>query len=105
VAQNTFKQAQRANVTSVVLEDAEACAACWKFLDDERILVEPACGASLALAYDGRLKKCLKNFGPESKVVIVVCGGSKISLDVLNKYRETYEARNEELARQYAQAN
>ena len=103
VADNAFKQAQRDNVTSVVLEDAEACAACWRFLDDERILVEPACGASIALAYDGRLKDCLPTFGTESKIVIVVCGGSKISLDVLNKYREKYQARNELLAKRYAQ--
>ena len=103
VSQNAFKQAQRSNVTSVVVEDAEACAACWRFLDDERILVEPACGASIALAYDRRLKTYLKNFRPESKVVLVVCGGSKISLDMLNKYREKYQTRSEELARKYTQ--
>lgn len=102
VAENAFKQAQRPNVRSVALEDAEACAACWRFLDDERILVEPACGVSVALAYDGRLKKYLKDFGPESKVVLVICGGSKINLDLLNKYREKYQARSEELAKQYA---
>jgi len=102
VAENAFKQAQRDNVTPVVLDDAEACAACWRFLDDERILVEPACGASIALAYDDRLKMCLqRGFGPDSKVVIVVCGGSKMSLDVLNNYREKYQARSEALAKRY----
>ncbi|KAJ9614593.1 catabolic L-serine/threonine dehydratase [Cladophialophora chaetospira] len=102
VAKNAFEQAQRPNVRSVVLEDAEACAACWRFLDDERILVEPACGVSIALAYDGRLKKYLKDLGPESKVVLVVCGGSKISLELLNKYKEKYQVRSEELANVYA---
>lgn len=102
VAENAFKQAQRPHVTSVVLEDAEACAACWRFLDDERILVEPACGVSVALAYDGRLKHYLKDFGPEKKVVIVVCGGSKISLDMLIDYRNKYQARNLELTKRYA---
>jgi len=102
VAENAFKQAQRPNVTPVTLEDAEACAACLRFLDDERMLVEPACGVSVALAYDGRLKRYLKNFGPEKKVVIVVCGGSKISLEMLLQYKEKYLARSEELARRYA---
>ncbi|OCT48141.1 L-serine dehydratase [Cladophialophora carrionii] len=101
VAENAFTLAQRPTVTSVVLDDAEACAACWRFLDDERMLVEPACGASIALAYDGRMKHYLKDIAPGSKVVIVVCGGSKISLDVLNQYRDTYGPRSEELARQY----
>ena len=101
VAEQAFKQAQRPNVTSVVVEDAEACAACWLFLDDERVLVEPACGASVALVYDGRLKRYLRDFSAEKKVVIVVCGGSKISLDLLNGYRERYGERSEELARRY----
>ena len=101
VAEHAFQQAQRPNVTSVVLEDAEACAACWRFLDDERILVEPACGASIALAYDGRLKRYIENFKPEKKVVIVVCGGSKISLEALNKYKEKYQVRSRELAQTY----
>lgn len=99
VAENALKQAQRPNVTPVVLEDAEACAASWRFLDDERFLVEPACGASVALAYNGRLKRHLKAFGPESKVVIVVCGGSKISLELLNEYQRTYRQSSDELAR------
>ncbi len=98
VAENAFKEAQRPNVQSVVLDDAEACAACWRFLDDERFLVEPACGVSIALAYDGRLKRYLKGFRPESKVVIIVCGGSKISLEMLNKYQQTYGKRSEELS-------
>ncbi len=101
VAENAFKEAQRLTVTSVVLDDAEACAACWRFLDDERILVEPACGASIALAYDQRLRRYLKDFSRQSKVVIVVCGGSKISLEMLNKYKEKYQVKSEELARRY----
>ncbi|KIW39908.1 uncharacterized protein PV06_08478 [Exophiala oligosperma] len=102
VAENAFVQGRRPTVTPVVLEDAEACSACWRFLDDERYLVEPACGVSVALAYDGRLKHYLRNFRPESKVVLVVCGGSKISLDLLNKYRSQYQNRSEELATKYA---
>jgi L-serine/L-threonine ammonia-lyase len=101
VAEHAFTQAQRPTVTPVVVEDAEAASACWRIVDDERFLVEPACGASVALAYDGRLKYYLKDLTPESKVVIIVCGGSKISLDLLNKYRQTYLGRSEELALKY----
>ena len=92
VAERAFREAQRPNVTSMVLEDVEACEACWRFLDDERILVEPACGASVAMAYDRRLQNHLSSYRPESKVVIIVCGGSKISLDLLERYRRMYTA-------------
>lgn len=102
VSQHAFEEAQRPTVTPVVVEDAEAAAACWRFLDDERILVEPACGASVSLVYDGRLKYYLRDLRPDSKVVIIVCGGSKISLDLLNKYRQEYETRSNELALKYA---
>ncbi|KAK3077234.1 hypothetical protein LTS18_010854, partial [Coniosporium uncinatum] len=57
VAQQTFEYGKRGSVRSVVLEDAEAAMGCWRFADDERIMVEMACGVSLALCYDGRLDK------------------------------------------------
>ena len=59
VAEKTFEYAQRKNVKSVVLEDREAVMGCWRLADDERLLVEPACGVNVALCYDGRLKKTL----------------------------------------------
>ncbi len=63
---------------------------CWRLADEERLLVEPACGVSAALCWGGRLQKRLPNLSPESKVVIVVCGGSNISLEMLVDYREKY---------------
>ena len=38
---------------SVVVSDRAAVSACQRFLDDHRLVVEPACGASLAAVYDG----------------------------------------------------
>lgn len=47
--------------------------------DDERLLVESACGAPLAVLYSGRLQR-LQQEGrlrtPLDSVVLVVCGGS-----------------------------
>lgn len=54
--------------------------------DDEKILVEPACGAALAVVYCDIIKKLqdedklAKQLGP---VVIVVCGGNNISMEQL----------------------
>jgi L-serine/L-threonine ammonia-lyase len=90
VAENAFKEALRDHVSTVVVEDSEACSACWHFANDQRYLVEPSCGASLSLIYNGALKKYVKNFGPDSKVVFIVCGGSGISLEKLDAYRKDY---------------
>ena len=97
VAEQAFKEALKPNVATVVIEDAEACASSWRFADDERILVEPACGASIALAYDGRLEKYLKGFSSETKVVIIVCGGSRINLQMMEDYKHRFGARAKEL--------
>ncbi|KAL8962255.1 MAG: hypothetical protein Q9183_005184, partial [Haloplaca sp. 2 TL-2023] len=75
---------------SAVLGDAEAAMGCWRLADDERIIVEAACGLNVAVCYDGRLKELLPDLAPESKVVIVICGGSNITLETLVQYREEY---------------
>ena len=91
VANRAFELAQRKNVNSVVLSDAEACMGCWRFVDDERILVEPACGVSIALAYQPeKLKQLVPGLNENSKVVIVVCGGSRISIKELADYRARF---------------
>ena len=90
VAQKAFELGQKKRVKSVVLSDAEAGMGCWRLADDERLLVEPACGVSVALCYDGRLKKLLPGLTEGSKVVVVVCGGSDITLQTLYQFREEY---------------
>lgn len=90
VAEKTFELAQRKNVQSVVLSDAEAAMGCWRLADDERLIVEPACGVSVALCYDGKLKNLLPNLTQKSKVVVIVCGGSDITLDRLCAFRRQY---------------
>ncbi|XP_004595338.2 L-serine dehydratase/L-threonine deaminase [Ochotona princeps] len=70
-------------IFSEVITDQEAVAAIEKFVDDEKILVEPACGAALAAVYSRVVKK-LQGQGklqtPLASLVVVVCGGSNISL-------------------------
>lgn len=98
VAARAFELAQRPNVVSEVLTDAEACMGCWRFADDERFLVEPACGVSVALAYQPeRLRKLVPGITKDSKVVIVVCGGSRVDLDTLQQYREEHGPEIEKL--------
>lgn len=88
VAAKAYEYAQRESVTSVVLHDDDAIEGCVRFADDERIMVEAACGVSLALCYNGRLKQRLPDLTEERKVVIVVCGGSNVSAEMLHKWVE-----------------
>ncbi len=90
VGEKTFELAQKPNVWSIVLDDAEAAMGCWRLADDERIIVEPACGVSVAVCYDGRLKSFLPGLARETKIVVVVCGGSNVSLETLVEYRAMY---------------
>jgi L-serine/L-threonine ammonia-lyase len=97
VAEECFEWTRRrgdALVCSTVT-DGEAVMGCVNLLNDTRMLVEVACGATIATAYNGDLKRYLgKGLSDEQwaekNVILVVCGGSNINLDLLNKYKETY---------------
>jgi L-serine/L-threonine ammonia-lyase len=95
VARKAFEWGQRSEVTSCVFSDAEAAMACVEFADDERIVVEPACGVSIAPAYNDTLHTLLfPELSDEEfsrlNIVIVVCGGSNVTLKILEGYREKY---------------
>ena len=51
--------AQREEVTCLALSDAEAAMGSVRFADDERFLVEVACGVSIATVYNGQLRRFL----------------------------------------------
>ncbi|KAK3116561.1 catabolic L-serine/threonine dehydratase [Teratosphaeriaceae sp. CCFEE 6253] len=92
VSQRTFELASKhvtsGRVKSAVLTDAEAAMGCWRFADDERILVELACGVNLALCYGGRLAKALgRPVGKDEKVVIVMCGGQNVTTSMVEAWR------------------
>lgn len=68
---------------SVVVSDRAAVSACQRFLDDHRLIVEPACGASLAAVYDGAPE--LEDF---ESVLVVVCGGATTTLEQLREWAD-----------------
>lgn len=90
VATRAFEYAQRPNVRSVVLEDAEAVMGVCRLADDERMLVEPACGVSVAICYEDRLREVLGPLRPEGRVVVVVCGGSDVTVETAAAWRDEY---------------
>ena len=76
VCQRAFDLTKTRPIQSAIVSDKAALNACEQFLADHRILVEPACGAALALAYDGSAA-----LGDHQKILIIVCGGATASLD------------------------
>ncbi|KAI9648473.1 catabolic L-serine/threonine dehydratase [Ciborinia camelliae] len=81
------------NVRTIVLGDAESVRGMVWMADEERILCESACGVSVAAAINGGLREVLEEDGESVKgknVVIVVCGGSNISLKILEDYKERF---------------
>lgn len=68
-------------VLSVVVSDQAALTASERFLADHRVLVEPACGASLALAYDAH-----ESLAPFEAVLVIACGGATATLDQIRRW-------------------
>jgi L-serine/L-threonine ammonia-lyase len=64
-------------VRSVRVSDASALHACEQFLEDHRVLVEPACGAALAAVHDAQHAAELAGF---QRVLVIVCGGATATL-------------------------
>jgi L-serine/L-threonine ammonia-lyase len=67
-----------------VVSDRSAVEACLRFADNHRVLVEPACGASLSAVYDSA--EPLEGYGP---VLVIVCGGAGVTRGLLAKWAET----------------
>jgi L-serine/L-threonine ammonia-lyase len=70
VSERAFALADEHPIHPVVVSDRAAVDACLRFMDDQRVVVEPACGAALALAYDAR-----NALAGHDRVLVVVCGG------------------------------
>jgi len=88
VARQAFEWSRQHPVQSVVVTDSAAIDACVQFADDHKCIVEPACGASLSVAY--RRYAILEK---ADRVVIVVCGGIAVDLELLQTWRSDHRER------------
>lgn len=78
VAAEALARARSHPTLAVQVSDAEATAACIRFADAQRVLVEPACGAALA-AVD-------QHAAGFRRVLVEVCGGMGVSLELLRSW-------------------
>lgn len=104
------------HVISAVLPDSEAARGCWLLAETERLMAELTVGVNIALCYDGLLQKVLDGttalststgrrapLTKASKVVIVVCGGNDISIDMLFAWKKEREMMIQQQQQQQSQ--
>lgn len=72
-------------IRSILVSDQSALSSCERFLADHRLLVEPACGASLALPYEKTSE--LEQF---DTILVIVCGGATATIDQIRQWSEKY---------------
>eukprot|EP01083_Nonionella_stella_P147775 466796_1 len=79
----------------VRVSDSEAVSAILHFLTDHRLLVEPACSASLALLYNDKYVEEVLH--PFENVVVEICGGTGINLKILQQYLAKFDIQSDKL--------
>lgn len=85
ICDQAFSLSKKHPVRSIVVSDRAAVSACQKFLTDHRVLVEPACGAALAVVYDSA-----PELGEFESVLVVVCGGVTVTVEQLREWSDIY---------------
>jgi L-serine/L-threonine ammonia-lyase len=81
VSERAFNWSKQHRIYNVVVSDKMAISACEKFIVDQRIVVEPACGAALATVYEQVAE--IKAF---KSVLVIVCGGVTMSVEQLRQW-------------------
>ena len=83
VAKRAFELLKEHQIICHVVTDAEALDGCYRFLEDHRTMVEPACGASLSAVYNG----CdfLKD---KQNIAMIVCGGVGVTMRQLEEWMQ-----------------
>ena len=81
VCEQAFRWSTEHPVSSAVVSDEAAVFACKRFLEEHRVLVEPACGASLAALYER--SAALESL---ATVLVIVCGGATTTADQLQAW-------------------
>ncbi|XP_069028521.1 serine dehydratase-like isoform X2 [Embiotoca jacksoni] len=89
-----YSRCSELDIISELVTDQQALHAVQTFLDEERVLVEMACGAALAAVYSGLIRRLqdegrLTLSGP---LLVIVCGGSSINMEQLANLKHKLQA-------------
>jgi len=83
VSEHAFALTGKHHIDCAVVSDLQAVDACLRFLDDHRIMVEPACGASLAAIYDN-----IEQIDGWMNIMVIVCGGITSTPEQLQVWKQ-----------------
>lgn len=82
VCDAAFDLLQSHPVFTHTVSDRDAVRGCCRFLNDHRIVVEPACGAAISAVYDSAAALFDRNC-----ILLIVCGGVASTADQLKKWQ------------------
>jgi L-serine/L-threonine ammonia-lyase len=85
VAAAAYELCHKHDVISHVVSDKDAVDACMQFSIDHRLLVEPACGASLSTLYNP--VDVLSN---KENILVIVCGGAGVTCAQLDAWKKNW---------------
>jgi L-serine/L-threonine ammonia-lyase len=83
VCDEALAKARGHRIESAVVSDKEAVQGAMRLLDEQRVLVEPACGASVAALDSPKL-------GEAASVLVIVCGGVGVNTRQLQHWAAQY---------------
>ncbi len=86
VAKQAFEWRKRHKIISHTVSDLDAVNACLQFAKDHRVIVEPACGASLASIYQP-----ITALKDKMTVLVIVCGGVATGFEQLQALKSQLE--------------
>lgn len=89
ICKKAFEWTHNHTIHSVIVTDKQAINACSQFADEHKFLVEPACGASLAVAYESLA--ILENI---NTAIIIICGGVGVTMQKIFDWESTIQANN-----------
>ncbi|OBZ85624.1 L-serine dehydratase/L-threonine deaminase, partial [Choanephora cucurbitarum] len=90
VCQKSLELSLMHPVVPFAVSDAMAADAVRLFAEDNKVIVEAASGAGLSLCYTQIIRDILPSLEQECDVIVLVTGGSDISLGQLDEYRKKY---------------
>ena len=85
VCKQAYRWSQTYPLKNVVVSDKSAILACERFIADHQVVVEPACGASLAAVYDN-----VSELNAFSSILVIVCGGVTSTLTQLQQWSKNF---------------
>jgi L-serine/L-threonine ammonia-lyase len=80
----TLRLSGEIETSACTVTDREALEGCAALLNEHRVLVEPACGAAIALLRCDRHRHLFQDL---ESIVVVVCGGSGVNWSIMEQWR------------------